>query len=538
MTCDRSRARMEIAGQTRDGSARWFALSFIACFCFCQQLVHAQSLPSDLTRVDSGTTRAVNALWIENPLTLQFRSTTNVIVANIKGPAEITMIHFAYPGHRDPITHAIVAPNRDVRLRIFWDGETTPSVDCPMVDFFCDPNGERDCVTNCINTAFVNVRQGFNAYFPMPFRKSARVELLYDGPLPAGKELESVMPCYSYVLYHTLKRVPADTGYFCASWRQEELLLGLKEYVALQTTGRGKFVGWNVTVRNPYLQHYCVDENEKFFIDGETNASVEFQGLEDSFGFSWGFPPTENMFPLTGYFPFHTNGAAAYRFFKQDAINFHKSLKVSIGFGNTEVAWKWNYSHPINTLQFSSTVYWYQVGRRPPLPEMPPAGQREPEPRRLFWPAGLPYSSPADFAAAGGKLLVGCGLSTTETLYNAPGFSITIDPRVQQWDIWPDPFFYGRMAPRQFEADLTLPKGVGGTLRLYITDPDNFQGGRKETIVVGGDTVGTFENFQKGRWIDVPIGADKTADGKLNIKVINARDGSNVVLSDIMWIEK
>jgi hypothetical protein len=506
-------------------------LASIFIASYFQQSVHAQSLPSDLARVDSGDTKAVNALWHENSLDVQFRSTKNVILADLKGPAEITMIHFAYPQKRDPVTGSI---NRDVRLRIFWDGESTPSVDCPLVDFFCDPNGERDCV----NTALVNVRQGFNAYFPMPFRKSARVELLYDGPLPAGQELESIMPCYSYVCYHTLKRVPADTGYFCASWRQEELLLGLREYVALQTTGHGKFVGWNVTVRNPYLQHYPVDENEKFFIDGETNASVEFQGLEDSFGFSYGFPPTENMFPLTGYFPFHTNGAAAYRFFKQDAINFRKSLKVTIGFGNTEGGWKWNYSHSIGTLQFSSTVYWYQVGPRPQLPEMLPPDQRAPEPRRQFWPAGLPYSSPADFEAAGGKLLVGCGLSSAETLYNAPGYSITIDPKIQQWVIWPDPFFYGRMAPRQFEADLNMPKGVSGTLRLYITDPDNYQGGRKETIVVGGDTVGTFENFQQGRWIDVSVSSDKTADGKLPIKIINAREGSNVVLSDIMWIEK
>ena len=77
----------------------------------------------------------------------------------------------------------------------------------------------------------------------MPFRKSARVELLYDGPLPAGPGIGNVMPCYSYVCYHTLKRVPADTGYFCASWRQEELLLGLKEYVALETTGQRQIRG-------------------------------------------------------------------------------------------------------------------------------------------------------------------------------------------------------------------------------------------------------------------------------------------------------
>lgn len=508
-----------------------FLYAFLFAACFTRNPAFAQSLPADLARVDSGRTKAVNALWIENPPALQFLTKTDVVVADIQGPAEITMMHFAYPQHHDPGTRSL---NRDVRLRIFWDGESHPSVDCPLVDFFCDPDGERDSV----NTALVNMRQGFNAYFPMPFRKSARVELLYDGPLPPGRELESHLPCYSYVCYHTLKRVPADTGYFCASWRQEELLLGKKEYVALDTTGKGKFIGWNITVRNPYLDKYPCDENEKFFIDDETNASVEFQGLEDSFGFSWGFPPTENLFPLTGYFPFDGNGAAAYRFFTQDAINFHKSLKVRIGFGDKEGGWKENYSVPINTLQFSSTVYWYQVGPGPRLPKMPPAAEREPEPRRRFWLAGLPYSSPADFEAHGGKLLVGCGLSSAETVFHQPGYSVTIDPKVQQWVIWPGDTFYCRMSPHQFNVDLNLPKGVSGTLRLYIIDPDNFQGGRKETIVVGGETVGTFEGFQKGRWIDVPVNSEKTADGKLTIQVINARLGSNAVLSDILWMEK
>ena len=62
---------------------------------FSGQPGSAQSLPSDLARMDAGTTKAVNALWGENPLAVQFRSTTNVVVADLKGPAEITMIHFA-----------------------------------------------------------------------------------------------------------------------------------------------------------------------------------------------------------------------------------------------------------------------------------------------------------------------------------------------------------------------------------------------------------------------------------------------------------
>ena len=56
-------------------------------------------------------------------------------------------------------------------------------------------------------------------------------------------------------------------------------------------------------MRSPGRDGYPVDENEKFYIDGEATASIEFQGLEDSFGFSWGFPESQSMFPLTGYFP-------------------------------------------------------------------------------------------------------------------------------------------------------------------------------------------------------------------------------------------
>ena len=70
--------------------------------------------------------------------------------------------------------------------------------------------------------------------------------------------------------------------------------------------------------RLPGRPDYPVDQNEKFSIDGEARPSIEFQGMEDSFGFSWGFPPTESQFPLTGFFPFY-KGAAAYRFFLHDA---------------------------------------------------------------------------------------------------------------------------------------------------------------------------------------------------------------------------
>jgi Protein of unknown function (DUF2961) len=486
----------------------------------------------DLARLTPGRTKAVNALWVENPVNTQFLSSNRIVVAEIKGPAEITMMHFAYPGSKylDPSSKAL---NRALLLRIYWDGESNPSVDCPLVDFFCDPDGTRDVV----NTAMVNVRRGFNAYFPMPFRKSAKVELVYDGPVKPGPELQNIMPCYSYVCYRTLKRFPADTGYFCASWRQEALKMGIKDYVALEAKGKGKLVGWNITVRWPGRNSYPVDENEKFYIDGETNASVEFQGLEDSFGFSWGFPSTENMFPLTGWFPF-LKGAAAYRFFLQDSISFEKSLKVTIGPGEREEPLSREFSKFGTSLQFSSTVYWYQTEPHAPLPPMPPAAKREPAPEKLFWPEKMPMPSADELKARGVKLAMFCGLPGNEIIYHEPGYSVSKPRQGFRWNGWAGKVFYCRADPNKFELKLNLPKQSKGILRLYIIDPDNYLGGRKETIVVGGQTVGTFDNFQNGRWIEVPVGPEETAGGKLSIQVVNARDGSNAVLSKIEWVEK
>jgi hypothetical protein len=212
----------------------------------------------NLDRLESGRTKAENALWIENPLSARFNSSKRVVVADVKGPAEITMIHFAVPASQvsDPIRKL----DRELALQMFWDGEATPSVNVPLVDFFGDPAGLREEV----NTALVNKRRGFN--------------------------------------------------------------------------------------------------------------------------FSWGFPPTESQFPLTGFFPFH-KGAAAYRFFLHDAITFEKSLRVAIGFGEHEdPMFRREFSRRGNALQFSSTVYWYQSEPHAPLPALPPVAERAPAPEQPFWP--------------------------------------------------------------------------------------------------------------------------------------------------------
>jgi hypothetical protein len=485
--------------------------------------VRGQPLALDnLASLTPGRTRAENALWIENALSARFNSSKQVVVADLKGPATITMIHFAMP--------QVLKLNRDVRLKMYWDGENTPSVDCPLVDFFCDPAGLREEV----NTALVNKRRGFNAYFPMPFRVSARIELVYDGPVEPGEELWKLMPCYSYVMYRTTDRVAEDTGYFHAAWRQEGLLLGKQDYLALEAKGKGKFVGWNVAVRQPGRGDYPVDENEKFYIDGESTASVEFQGLEDSFGFSWGFPPTESVFPMTGFFKYF-KGAAAYRFFAQDAISFDKSLRVMIGFGvNEDPMFRREYSKAGNTLQFSSTVYWYQLEPHAALPVVPPAAERVPAPEQAFWPDKEKLPTAAELKQRGVAFYMLCGRSEEEMIFAEKGFGATVKTGYS-WNGWSLPVYHARAGNEEVAIELTVPPRASGTLRVYVIDPDNFEGGRQQSLTIAGHAKETLKSFQAGRWIEQPISAEESANGKILIRAVNDRKGANAVVSIIEW---
>jgi hypothetical protein len=477
----------------------------------------------DLAKLTPGRTAAQNALWGENPLSLRFNSSKRVVVAEVKGPAVITMIHFAMP--------AVLKLNRDLLLKMYWDDETNPSVDCPLVDFFCDPAGLREEV----NTVLVNKRRGFNAYFPMPFRKSGKIELVYDGPVEPGNQLWRIMPCYSYVMYRQADSIAGDEGYFHAHWRQEGLLLGKRDYTALNTEGKGKFVGWNVTVRRPGRAGYPVDENEKFYIDGEKVPSIEFQGIEDSFGFSWGYPETESMFPLTGYFPF-LKGALGYRFFINDAISFQKSLRVEVGFGENENPFFHSeFSKPGSTLQLSSVVYWYQLEPHLPLPPMPPAAERAPAPEEPFWPDKEELPTAEALKERDVRLLVLCGRPEKEIIYAEPGFS-TAAKTGYTFDGWGLPVYHCRAADQELQIELTVPAKTRGTVRLYVIDPDDFEGGRKQTVRVAGKSLGLVENFQKGRWLEQYISPDDSADGKVLIQARNARQSSNAVISIIEWI--
>ncbi len=485
---------------------------------------------SGLSRLVPGKVRAENGLWIETPLDRQFKSGKTVTVADMKGPGVITMIHFALP-HRS-IADPQYKMNRDTLLQIYWDDETEPSVNVPMVDFFCDPMGQRDVV----NTAIVNKKRGWNAYFPMPFRKSARILLVYQGPEGPGEKLWSLMPCYSYVIWRSLEQVAPDEGYFHAQWRQEAVLTGKADYVALEARGRGKFIGWNITSRIPGSPSCPVDMNEKFYVDGESQASIEFQGIEDSFGFSWGFPPEgESLFAMTGYWPFLKNGAVAYRWFIGDAIGFDKSLKIAIGYGErADPMFRAEYSKPGTEIQFSSTCYWYQIEPHAPFPPMPEAEKRAAAPDDRFWLVKESLPTREELKARGVQLAMYCGRPKGEVVFAESGFDAVVK-QGYGYTGWPLPIYHCSADEKELAIDLTVPKGAAGRLRLYIIDPDNLNGGRRQSITAGNRDLGVFGGFQLGQWIETDVTAEMTAEGTLPIRAKSLN--GNAVISIIEWLK-
>ncbi len=498
--------------------ARWISV-FLLLFCVTAYAAEPGPIPDAdaLYQLSDSKTKQVNALWGENPKERQFGDgKTKVVIADIKGPGVITMIHFALP--------AVMKLNRDTILRIYWDGEKTASVQSPLVDFFADPNGALERV----ESALVNKKRGWNCYFPMPFARSAKVELQMDNArYPNGSW--GANPCYSYVIYRTVDSLPKDSGYFHAEWRQQKLLLGKEPYKVFEADGQGQFIGWNCTVRGvgSPTAGYPVDENVDFFVDGEKEPSISWQGLEDSFGFSWGFPREANGFQYTGYQPYY-NGAAAYRFTLNDRISFKKTMRMKLEFGEQEKMFLDLFSKPENPLEFSSVAYWYQREPHTALTAIPSGAQRRPSMlASLYKPQG-----------PGEMVVIDCG-TAREDLYLADGWDYSFKKGYSfQGPQWTTEVNYCWADNDEVQFDITCPKGAAGTLKLFIIDGDNFGGGRKESVRVAGRLIGQYDNFQTGKWIDVPISASDTAKGSVPVAVKNLNPGSNAVVSQIRFVTK
>ena len=272
---------------------------------------------------------------------------------------------------------------RNAILRMYWDGEETPSVESPIGDFFGNGWGEEYSLNSLPLAVAPKEGRGLNCYFPMPFGDGAKITVENQSDVPIGA-------FYYYVDYEAHPSIPKDMGRFHAWWNREITgplpegenewsVLGQQgantdgagNYVFAEIEGRGHFVGVNYYVDSPSPMWYG-EGDDMFFIDGEPwPSSLHGTGTEDFFNSSW-CPKEIYMHPYFGYARVNENigwlgRTHCYNFFIESPIAFNKTLKASIEHGHNNCL----------TLDLCTVAYWYQAEPHKPFPKMLSKGKRQ-----------------------------------------------------------------------------------------------------------------------------------------------------------------
>ena len=296
------------------------------------------------------------------------------ILLDAKGPGVVTHIWMTFLGPEpQPWAKNGSANHQEMLLRMYWDGNPRPAVEAPVGDFFANSFGQRSEVISL--PVIVEDADSYNCFWHMPFRKSARIEIVNESEKP-------ISLLYYNIDWIKKDRIPKDTPYFYAQYRQEYPAEKGKDYLILDTKGKGHYVGTVLSVRTRSPSWFG-EGDEKIYIDGEQNASIWGTGTEDYFLSAWGLKKTSTPYFGVPYFDqwgivgSHTS---AYRWHINDPIVFNKGIKVTIEhFGwlspDENPHYKsdsWNERED----DYSSVAYWYQTGEPTFAARAPHARQR------------------------------------------------------------------------------------------------------------------------------------------------------------------
>jgi len=279
---------------------------------------------------------------------LEIATGDSAVLLDLAGPGEVRRF-WVTVASRDPDYL------RRIALKMYWDGETNPSVEAPLGDFFGDGFAKKRY------TAFLMGESsgGFYCYLPMPFRHHARI-VVENG---TGRPIDAL---YYNVDLVTGLDLPRDVATLHAWWHRDPRTTSRAPHLIAEARGRGWFVGTEYGVQSAAKNLSFLEGDEIFTIDGEKRG--QGTGTEDYFNSGWYFDEG----PYAG--PFHgliikndTLGRiVAYRWHILDRIPFYRSLKVEIEHGdqNTEVA------------DYATVGFWYQTEPHTPLPPLPPPDAR------------------------------------------------------------------------------------------------------------------------------------------------------------------
>ena len=279
------------------------------------------------------------------------------VIADLEGPGCIRHIYCTNAG---PST----VPTRGFILRIYWDGEESPSVEVPVNDFF---GVHHDVRYYPINSYYLSVKDqgGLACYFPMPFGRSARVELeaRSDGAF-----------VYTLDWQKYLTDEFDEELRFHASWRRENPAPAwADDFFVMDAVGRGYLLGFSLGLRQRTNdQRWSHAGSENLYIDGEATGEdrivphyLRAAGGENTFDVAYGgviHKPDTSLYAGMPFYEYRDAGTplarhvlSAYKFYVHDLVPFERSLHFRWGSQANDMC---------------MTSYWYQTEPHRPFVRM------------------------------------------------------------------------------------------------------------------------------------------------------------------------
>ncbi|MCP4263279.1 MAG: DUF2961 domain-containing protein [Planctomycetes bacterium] len=286
---------------------------------------------------------------------VRLKSKEAVKIFKIDRPGRIVGIRISPP-------EALVDKNRRITIRAYWDGNKEPAILSPAGDFFGYAWGKP-----ATKSLLVGTSDGVNyCYFPMPFDRSARIELLSEQQLDKKTELETE------VLFVPIGR-RKNEGRFYAMWRRENPTTKGKPFTFMETEGRGHLVGF-------IQQSQGFESGNTYFFEGDDQTTIDGElvihgtGSEDLYNGGWydvtGRWDSKMSFPLSGCLGYkkHLGRTGGYRFLLGDAYSYRKNVLQTIEHAPSE-------NKLLN--DYCAVTFLYSQDRLTCTFDLPPAKERK-----------------------------------------------------------------------------------------------------------------------------------------------------------------
>jgi hypothetical protein len=293
---------------------------------------------------------------------------TTFELADIDGPGVIRQIWLTPAG----------CAWRHLIIRMYWDGQEQPSVECPLGDFFAagwggfswSGHGQVSSLPVCVNPG-----SALNCFWEMPFRTKCRMTMENVSADPAR---------LYYQVNYELTGVADDAAYFHAQFRRTNPVPYQTEHVILdQVTGRGHYVG-TYLAWGSNSNGWWGEGEVKFYLDGDDEwPTIASTGTEDYFLGSYNFWVNGRYQPFStpysglpqviipdGSDPGFTQSRfGMYRWHLTDPVRFGADLRVTV----QALGWRSGGRYLPLRDDLASVAYWYQTLPTAPFAPLPDA---------------------------------------------------------------------------------------------------------------------------------------------------------------------